>query len=463
MSHFDVIVLGSGPGGYVTAIRASQLGFKTAIVEKENLGGVCLNWGCIPTKALIKSAQVFEYLQHAEDYGLKASGVDKDFDAVVKRSRNVAGTMSKGVQFLLKKNKIEVINGHGKVLPGKKIAVTDANGKAVEYTANNIIIATGARSRELPSLPQDGKKIIGYRQAMTLDKQPEKLIVVGSGAIGIEFAYFYNAMGTDVTVVEYLPNIVPVEDKDISIQLEKSFKKAGVKVMTSSEVTKVDTTGKGVIVTVKTAKGEEILEADMVLSAVGIKTNIENIGLEDVGIATDRDKVLVNDFYQTNIPGYYAIGDITAGPALAHEASAEGISTVEKLAGMEVHPLDYGNIPGCTYSSPEIASVGLTEQQAIDKGLDIKVGKFPFTASGKAVASGTPEGFVKVIFDAKYGEWLGCHMIGAGVTDMIAEAVVARKLETTAHEILKTIHPHPTMSEAVMEAVAAAYDEVIHI
>ncbi len=463
MSHFDVIVLGSGPGGYVTAIRASQLGFKTAIVEKENLGGVCLNWGCIPTKALIKSAQVFEYLKHAEDYGLKAAGVDKDFDAVVKRSRNVAGTMSKGVQFLLKKNKIEVINGHGKVLPGKKIAVTDANGKAVEYTANNIIIATGARSRELPSLPQDGKKIIGYRQAMTLDKQPEKLIVVGSGAIGIEFAYFYNAMGTDVTVVEYLPNIVPVEDKDISIQLEKSFKKAGVKVMTSSEVTKVDTTGKGVIVTVKTAKGEEILKADMVLSAVGIKTNIENIGLEDIGIATDRDKVLVNDFYQTNIPGYYAIGDITAGPALAHVASAEGILCVEKLAGMEVHPLDYGNIPGCTYSSPEIASVGLTEQQAIDKGLDIKVGKFPFTASGKAVASGTPEGFVKVIFDAKYGEWLGCHMIGAGVTDMIAEAVVARKLETTAHEILKTIHPHPTMSEAVMEAVAAAYDEVIHI
>ncbi|MDG1212919.1 MAG: dihydrolipoyl dehydrogenase [Flavobacteriaceae bacterium] len=463
MSHFDVIVLGSGPGGYVTAIRASQLGFKTAIVEKESLGGVCLNWGCIPTKALIKSAQVFEYLQHAEDYGLKAAGVDKDFDAVVKRSRNVAGTMSKGVQFLLKKNKIEVINGYGKLLPGKKVSVTDANGKATEYTANNVIIATGARSRELPSLPQDGKKIIGYRQAMTLGKQPKKLIVVGSGAIGIEFAYFYNAMGTDVTVVEYLPNIVPVEDKDISIQLEKSFKKAGVKVMTSSEVTKVDTAGKGVVVTVKTAKGEEILEADIVLSAVGIKTNIENIGLEDVGIATDRDKVLVNDFYQTNIPGYYAIGDITAGPALAHVASAEGILCVEKLAGMEVHPLDYGNIPGCTYSSPEIASVGLTEQQAKDKGLDIKVGKFPFTASGKAVASGTPEGFVKVIFDAKYGEWLGCHMIGAGVTDMIAEAVVARKLETTGHEILKTIHPHPTMSEAVMEAVAAAYDEVIHI
>ncbi|CAI8189563.1 MAG: dihydrolipoyl dehydrogenase [Flavobacteriaceae bacterium] len=463
MSTFDVIVLGSGPGGYVTAIRASQLGFKTAIVEKENLGGVCLNWGCIPTKALIKSAQVFEYLNHASDYGLKATGVDKDFDAVVKRSRNVAGTMSKGVQFLMKKNKIEVINGFGKVKPGKKVAVTDANGKETEYSANHIIIATGARSRELPALPQDGKKIIGYRQAMTLDKQPKKMVVVGSGAIGIEFAYFYNAMGTEVTVVEYLPNIVPVEDKDISVQLEKTFKKAGVKVMTSSEVTHVDTSGKGVKVTVKTAKGEEIIEADLVLSAVGIKTNIENIGLEEVGIATDRDKVLVNDFYQTNIPGYFAIGDITPGPALAHVASAEGILCVEKLAGLDVHPLDYGNIPGCTYSSPEIASVGLTEQQAKDKGLDIKVGKFPFTASGKAQASGTPDGFVKVIFDAKYGEWLGCHMIGAGVTDMIAEAVVARKLETTGHEILKAIHPHPTMSEAVMEAVAAAYDEVIHI
>lgn len=463
MSHFDIIVLGSGPGGYVTAIRASQLGFKTAIVEKESLGGVCLNWGCIPTKALIKSAQVFEYLQHAQDYGLKATGVEKDFNAVVKRSRNVAGTMSKGVQFLLKKNKVQVINGFGKVAPGKTINVTGENGATTAYTANHIIIATGAHSRELPSLPQDGKKIIGYRQAMTLEKQPKKLIVVGSGAIGIEFAYFYNAMGTEVTIVEYLPNIVPVEDKDISVQLEKSFKKTGIKIMTSSEVTKVDTAGKNVKVTIKTAKGEEVLEADLVLSAVGIKTNIENIGLEAVGIATDRDKVLVNDFYQTNIPGYFAIGDITPGPALAHVASAEGILCVEKLAGMEVHPLDYGNIPGCTYSSPEIASVGLTEQQAKDKGLAIKVGKFPFSASGKAQASGNPEGFVKVIFDAKYGEWLGCHMIGAGVTDMIAEAVVARKLETTGHEILKAIHPHPTMSEAVMEAVAAAYDEVIHI
>tara|TARA_R110002033_G_scaffold48501_2_gene94792 strand:- start:15076 stop:16467 length:1392 start_codon:yes stop_codon:yes gene_type:complete len=463
MSNFDIIVLGSGPGGYVTAIRASQLGFKTAIIEKESLGGVCLNWGCIPTKALIKSAQVFNYLQHASDYGLKVDNVDKDFGAVVKRSRGVAEGMSKGVQFLMKKNKIEVINGFGKLKAGKKVAVTDADGKVTEYSANNIIVATGARSRELPSLPQDGKKIIGYRQAMTLENQPKKMIVVGSGAIGIEFAYFYNAMGTDVTVVEYLPNIVPVEDEDISKQLERSFKKAGVKIMTSSEVTKVDTSGAGVKVTIKTAKGEEVLEADIVLSAVGIKTNIENIGLEDVGIITDRDKILVNDFYQTNIPGYYAIGDVTPGPALAHVASAEGILCVEKLANLHVEPLDYGNIPGCTYCSPEIASVGLTEKQAIEKGLDIKVGKFPFSASGKAQASGTPDGFVKVIFDAKYGEWLGCHMIGAGVTDMIAEAVVARKLETTGHEILKAIHPHPTMSEAVMEAVAAAYDEVIHL
>ena len=463
MSTFDVIVLGSGPGGYVTAIRASQLGLKTAIIEKENLGGVCLNWGCIPTKALLKSAQVFEYLQHAEDYGLKAEGVDKDFDAVVKRSRNVADGMSKGVQFLMKKNKIEVINGFGRVLPGKKVVVKGEHGEPAEYSAKHIIIATGARSRELPSLPQDGKKIIGYREAMTLADQPKKMIVVGSGAIGIEFAYFYNAMGTEVTVVEYLANIVPVEDEDISKQLERSFKKSGVKIMTSAEVTSVDTSGKGVKATVKTSKGEEILEADIVLSAVGIKTNIENIGLEDVGIATDRDKILVNDFYQTNIPGYYAIGDVTPGQALAHVASAEGILCVEKIAGMHVEVLDYGNIPGCTYCSPEIASVGLTEKQAKEKGLDIKVGKFPFSASGKAKAAGTPDGFVKVIFDAKYGEWLGCHMIGAGVTDMIAEAVVARKLETTGHEVLKAVHPHPTMSEAVMEAVADAYDEVIHL
>ena len=463
MSNFDVIVLGSGPGGYVTAIRASQLGLKTAIVEKENLGGVCLNWGCIPTKALLKSAQVFEYLKHAEDYGLNAKKVTHDFDAVVKRSRNVADGMSKGVQFLMKKNKIEVLNGYGKVMPGKKVIVKGTNGDPAEYTADHIIIATGARSRELPSLPQDGKKVIGYREAMTLEKQPKKLIVVGSGAIGIEFAYFYNNMGTEVTVVEYLPNIVPVEDIDVSKQLERSFKKTGIKIKTSAEVTKVDTSGDGVKATIKTAKGEEILEADMVLSAVGIKTNIENIGLEEVGIATDRDKILVNDYYQTNIPGYYAIGDVTPGQALAHVASAEGILCVEKIAGMHVEALDYGNIPGCTYCSPEIASVGLTEKQAKEKGYDIKVGKFPFSASGKAKASGSSDGFVKVIFDAKYGEWLGCHMIGAGVTDMIAEAVLGRKLETTGHEVLKAIHPHPTMSEAVMEAVAAAYDEVIHL
>ncbi len=463
MGNFDVIVLGSGPGGYVTAIRAAQLGFKTAIVEKESLGGVCLNWGCIPTKALLKSAQVFQYLQHAEDYGLKAEGVDKDFNAVVKRSRNVADGMSKGIQFLMKKNKIEVLNGYGTVKPGKTISVKGEDGKETDYTAEHIIIATGARSRELPSLPQDGEKIIGYRKAMSLESQPKKMVVVGSGAIGIEFAYFYNAMGTEVTVVEFLPNIVPVEDEEVSKQLERSFKKSGVKIMTSSEVTKVDTSGEGVKVYVKTSKGEQVLDADIVLSAVGIKSNIENIGLEAVGIATDRDKIMVNDYYQTNIPGYYAIGDVTPGQALAHVASAEGILCVEKIAGMHVEPLDYGNIPGCTYCLPEVASVGLTEKQAKEKGHDIKVGKFPFSASGKAKASGASDGFVKVIFDAKYGEWLGCHMIGVGVTDMIAEAVVARKLETTGHEVLKAVHPHPTMSEAVMEAVADAYDEVIHL
>ena len=458
MSKYDIIVLGSGPGGYVTAIRASQLGFKTAIVEKENLGGVCLNWGCIPTKALLKSAQVFEYLKHAEDYGLSVKDADKDFDAVVNRSRNVADGMSKGVQFLMKKNKIDVINGYGKVKPGKKVEVD-----GTDYSADHIIIATGARSRELPSLPQDGKKVIGYREALTLKEQPKKMIIVGSGAIGVEFAYFYNSMGTEVTIVEYMPRIVPVEDEEVSKQLERSFKKNGIKIKTASEVTSVDTSGNGVKATVKTKKGEEVLEADVVLSAVGIKTNIENIGLEDVGIVTDRDKILVNDYYQTNIPGYYAIGDVTPGQALAHVASAEGILCVEKIAGQHVEALDYGNIPGCTYCTPEIASVGLTEAQAKEQGYDIKVGKFPFSASGKASAGGHKDGFVKVIFDAKYGEWLGCHMIGAGVTDMIAEAVLGRKLETTGHEVLKAVHPHPTMSEAVMEAVAAAYDEVIHI
>jgi dihydrolipoamide dehydrogenase len=460
---YDIIVLGSGPGGYVTAIRASQLGFKVALIEKENLGGICLNWGCIPTKALLKSAQVFDYLKHASDYGLTVKEFDKDFNAVIARSRSVADGMSKGVQFLMKKNKIEVIDGFGKIKPGKKVDVTAADGKVTEYSADHIIIATGARSRELPNLPQDGKKIIGYRQAMTLAEQPKKMIVVGSGAIGVEFAHFYNTMGTEVTIVEFMPNIVPVEDEDISKQFERSLKKSGVNIMTNASVERVDTSGKGVKAFVKTAKGEEVLEADIVLSAVGIKTNIENIGLEETGIATDRDKILVNSYYQTNVPGYYAIGDVTPGQALAHVASAEGIICVEKIAGLHVEPLDYGNIPGCTYATPEIASVGLTEKAAKEKGYEIKVGKFPFTASGKAKAAGTPDGFVKVIFDAKYGEWLGCHMIGAGVTDMIAEAVVARKLETTGHEILKAVHPHPTMSEAVMEAVADAYGEVIHM
>ncbi len=458
MSKYDVIVLGSGPGGYVTAIRASQLGLKTAVIEKESLGGVCLNWGCIPTKALLKSAQVFDYLKHAEDYGLSVKQYDKDFTKVVARSRNVADGMSKGVQFLLKKNKIDVLKGFGKLKPGKKV---DVDG--TEYSADHIIIATGSRSRVLPNLPQDGKKVIGYREAMTLEKQPKSMIIVGSGAIGVEFAHFYNTMGTDVTLVEFQPNIVPVEDIDVSKQFERSFKKAGINVMTNSSVEKVDTSGKTVKATVKTKKGEEILEADVVLSAVGIVSNIEGIGLEDVGIVADKGKIMVNDFYQTNIPGYYAIGDVTPGQALAHVASAEGITCVEKIAGMQVEAIDYGNIPGCTYATPEIASVGMTEKQAKEAGYELKVGKFPFSASGKASAAGTKEGFVKVIFDAKYGEWLGCHMIGAGVTDMIAEAVLGRKLETTGHEVLKTIHPHPTMSEAVMEAVADAYGEVIHL
>jgi dihydrolipoamide dehydrogenase len=460
---YDIIIIGSGPGGYVTGIRASQLGFKVAIVEKESLGGICLNWGCIPTKALLKSAQVYDYLKHVDAYGLKAEAIDKDFEAVIKRSRGVADGMSKGVAFLMKKNKIDIINGFGKIKTGKKVHVTAADGTVTEYSADNIIIATGARSRELPNLPQDGKKVIGYRQAMTLPKQPKSMIVVGSGAIGVEFAHFYNSMGTEVTIVEYMPNIVPVEDIDISKQFERSIKKAGIKVMTNSSVESVDTSGDGVVATVKTKKGEETLSADILLSAVGIKSNIENIGLEDVGIIVDRDKILVNDYYQTNIPGYYAIGDVVPGQALAHVASAEGITCVEKLAGLHTETIDYGNVPGCTYATPEIASVGMTEAKAKEAGYELKVGKFPFSASGKAKAAGTPDGFVKVIFDAKYGEWLGCHMIGAGVTDMIAEAVLGRKLETTGHEVLKAVHPHPTMSEAVMEAVADAYDEVIHL
>lgn len=460
---YDVIVLGSGPGGYVTAIRASQLGLKTAIVERESLGGICLNWGCIPTKALLKSANVFEYINHAADYGIEVGAPKADFGGMVKRSRDVADGMSKGVQFLMKKNKIDVIMGSGKVMAGRKIAVTGADGTAVEYSADNIIIATGARSRALPSLPQDGKKIIGYREAMTLAKQPKKMVVVGSGAIGVEFAYFYNAIGTEVTVVEYLPNIVPVEDEEVSKQLERSFKKQGINIMTNAEVTKVDTAGAGCKVTVKTKKGDEVIDCDIVLSAVGVIANIENIGLESVGIATDKGKIVVDEYYKTNIPGYYAIGDCVPGPALAHVASAEGIICVEKIAGHHPEALDYGNIPGCTYCSPEIASVGMTEKQARDKGIEIKVGKFPFSASGKASAGGAKDGFVKLIFDAKYGELLGGHLIGANVTEMVAELVAVRKLETTGHELIKTVHPHPTMSEAIMEAAAAAYDEVIHL
>ncbi len=462
--NYDIIVIGSGPGGYVTAIRAAQLGFKTAIIEKENLGGICLNWGCIPTKALLKSAHVFNYLKHAEYYGLnKVENPGFDFTKVIQRSRGVASKMSGGIQFLMKKNKIDVIMGTAKVKAGKKVSVVDTEGKTTEYSATNIIIATGARSRELPNLPQDGKKVIGYRQALSLPEQPKSMIVVGSGAIGIEFADFYNAMGTKVTVVEFLPNIVPLEDEEVSKHVEKSLKKSGIEIMTNSSVESVDTSGNGVKAKVKTANGEITLEADILLSAVGIAANVEGIGLEEVGIKTDKGRVLVNEWYETSVPGYYAIGDIIPTQALAHVASAEGITCVEKIKGMHVEKIDYGNIPGCTYCHPEIASVGLTEKQAKEKGYEIKVGKFPLSASGKATANGNTDGFIKVIFDAKYGEWLGCHMIGAGVTDMIAEAVVARKLETTGHEILKAVHPHPTMSEAVMEAVADAYGEVIHL
>jgi dihydrolipoamide dehydrogenase len=463
MSKYDLIVIGSGPGGYVAAIRASQLGMKVGVVEKAELGGVCLNWGCIPTKALLKSANVFEYIQHAKDYGIEVKEAKADLTGMVKRSRDVAAGMSKGVQFLFKKNKIDQIAGFGKLKRGGKVEVTAADGKKTDYEAKNIIVATGGRSRELPALKIDGKKIIGYREAMVLDKQPKKLLVVGSGAIGAEFAYFYNAIGTEVTIVEFLPNIVPVEDVEVSKALEKSFKKSGMKIHTSSEVTAVDTKGKACVATVKTPDGEIKIEADIVLSAVGVTANLEGIGLEDVGVKTEKGKIIVDDFYKTNVSGLYAIGDVVKGQALAHVASAEGIICVEKIAGHNPEPLNYNNIPGCTYCSPEIASVGYTEEAAKKAGHEIKVGKFPFTASGKAKAAGAPDGFVKVIFDAKYGEWLGAHFIGANVTEMIAEVVVARKLETTGHEIVKSVHPHPTMSEAIMEAAAAAYGEVIHL
>jgi len=462
--NYDLIIIGSGPGGYVAAIRASQLGLKVGVVEKESLGGICLNWGCIPTKALLKSAQVFEYLNHAADYGITIEGeVKPDFSKIVERSRNVAEGMSKGVQFLLKKNKVDVISGTGKLLSGSEVEVSSEDGKTEKITASNIILATGARSRELPNLKKDGKKIIGYRKAMTLDKLPESMVVVGSGAIGSEFAWFYNTLGTKVTLVEFLPNVVPLEDVEVSKQLERSFKKAKMKVMLNSSVEEVDTSGEKCKVKIKTQKGMEEVETDIVLSAVGISPNLEGIGIEELGIELDNGKIKVDDYYRTNVPGVYAIGDIVHGQALAHVASAEGIICVEKIAGENPQPLNYENIPACTYCSPEVASVGLTEKQAIEKGYDIKVGKFPFTASGKASASGHKDGFVKLIFDSKYGELLGAHMIGANVTEMIAEIVVARKLETTGHEMIKSVHPHPTMSEAVMEAAAAAYDEVIHL
>jgi dihydrolipoamide dehydrogenase len=462
-TKFDLIVLGSGPGGYVAAIRASQLGLKTAIVEAEELGGICLNWGCIPTKALLKSAQVFEYISHASDYGIQVSGAEADFTGMVKRSRGVADGMSKGVQFLMKKNKIEILSGWGKIQPGKKVEVADKEGKKTVYAADHIIIATGARARELPTLKIDNEKVIGYRKAMTLEKQPKSMVVVGSGAIGVEFAYFYNSIGTKVTIVEFMDRIVPVEDEEVSKALEKIYKKSGITIMTSSEVTKVDTKGAGCKVTVKTAKGEEVLDCEVVLSAAGVVSNLENIGLEEVGILVDKGKIQVNDYYQTNMPGYYAIGDVVPGPALAHVASAEGIICVEKIAGHHPEALDYGNIPGCTYCSPEIASVGMTEAKAKAAGHEVRIGKFPFSASGKASAAGAKDGFVKLVFDKKYGEILGAHLIGANVTEMIAEIVAIRKLETTGHELIKTVHPHPTMSEAIMEAAAAAYDEVIHL
>jgi dihydrolipoamide dehydrogenase len=461
---YDLIVIGSGPGGYVAAIRAAQLGLKTAVVEKSELGGICLNWGCIPTKALLKSAQVYKYASHAVDYGVKIEGdVKPDLTAMVERSRGVANGMSNGIQFLLKKNKVDHIAGFGKLMPGKKVEVTDADGKKQLYEAEHIVLATGARSRELPNLKQDGEKIIGYREAMTLKEQPESMLVVGSGAIGSEFAYFYNTIGTKVTLVEFMPNILPLEDVEVSKQMERSFKKAKMKVMTNSSVESVDTSGDKCIVTINTKKGEQQVECDIVLSAVGVTTNLEGIGLEETGVKTEKGKVLVDDYYRTNVDGVYAIGDIVHGPALAHVASHEGIICVEKIAGHEPEVLDYNNIPACTYTVPEVASVGMTEQQAKDAGYEIKVGKFPYTASGKASAAGNKEGFIKVVFDAKYGEWLGAHMVGENVTEMIAEAVVARKLETTAREIIDAVHPHPTMSEAVMEAVAAAYDEVVHI
>ena len=460
---YDLLVIGSGPGGYVAAIRASQLGMKVGVIERESLGGICLNWGCIPTKALLKSAQVFEYINHAKDYGLTVGESSADFPAVIKRSRDVANGMSKGIDFLFKKNKIDAIMGTAKLTRDKKVEVTAADGKKTMYEAKSVIVATGARSRDLPNIKIDGKKIIGYREAMNLPTRPESMVVIGSGAIGSEFGYFYNALGTKVTIVEFMPEIFPREDEEVSKQMARSFKKQGISIMTESSVESVDTSGPKCKVSIKTKKGVEVIECDIVLSAVGITPNLENLGLEEAGVKIEKGIVVTGDYYETNIKGIYAIGDIVKGPALAHVASAEGIICVEKIAGQHVEPLDYNNIPSCTYASPEVASVGYTEKAAKEAGYELKVGKFPFSASGKASAAGAKDGFVKLIFDAKYGECLGAHMVGAGVTEMIAEIVVARKLETTGHEIIKSVHPHPTMSEAIMEAAAAAYGEVIHL
>ena len=464
--NFDLIIIGSGPGGYVAAIRASQLGLNVAIVEKESLGGICLNWGCIPTKALLKSAQVFNYIKHAVDYGINVKEAGTNFSKMIERSRNVADGMSKGVQFLMKKNKIAVIEGTGRLARGKKVVVSDKDGKKSEYTADHIIIATGGRAKELPNIAIDGEKVIEYRKAMTLTKIPKSMVVVGGGAIGAEFAYFYNSIGTEVTIIEFLEQgLLPREDAEVSKEIGKAFKKAGIRVLGNTGVESVDLSGKLCKVKVKGNKEgkEEIIECEIVLSAAGITPNTEDIGLEAMGIKTEKGFILVDEFYNTNVPGIYAIGDIIPGPALAHVASAEGITCVEKITGHAVEPIDYNNIPSCTYCIPEVASVGFTEQVAKEKGYDLKVGKFPFSASGKASAAGAKEGFVKVIYDAKYGELLGAHMVGYNVTEMIAELVVAKKLETTGYEILKSIHPHPTMSEAVMEATAAAYGEVIHL
>ena len=462
--NYDLIIIGSGPGGYVAAIRAAQLKMKVAVVEKAELGGICLNWGCIPTKSLLKSVQVFQYLTNASDYGILVSGdITPDFKAIIARSRNVAENMSKGIQFLFKKNNITHIKGYGKLVSANTVEVQDVDGEKTNYTAPNIILATGARSKEAPNIKQDGKKIIGYREAMTLTELPQSMVVVGSGAIGCEFASFYQTLGTNVTLVEFLPAILPNEDIEVSKQIERSFKKMKMKILTDSLVEFVDTLGEKCKVAIKTPTEVKIIECDIVLSAIGVTPNIEDVGLEKVGVKTEKGKIIVDDFYRTNVKGIHAIGDIVHGPALAHVASAEGIVCVEKIAGLAIEPLDYGNIPVCVYTNPEIASVGLTESAAKEAGYEIKIGKFPFTASGKANASGTKDGFVKLIFDANNNKLIGAHMIGANVTEMIAEIVIAKKLKTTAHEIIKSVHPHPTMSEAIMEAAAAAYNEVIHL